>query len=502
MGCSSALGVPPQMVSVAKDREDWQVVYTWDLLEKLHLSRQQARELLPYFEQACAFSIDYYQKLEQVHKLALQTYPLYRDELQANVGTTPAAERPAVKTSVTLKKLHGHFDRALSELERRVEREILTPAQWRIARDYQPSRSRIMREAGQTGHKARYATKNAGKWAQARTDPLSRELESIQEELDQVRDFQEPDCGAIGRFILAPTAADLLYGGTGRAKPAVVREAIQVWRFGTGRYPVSAMRRDAETVNDIKNEVKDWMLINGLHLTPPQVERLQEIGLLALRCRHEKQANHRPAQWLDQALLELEGHARRVFQPGQLKVVDEYATCFRGKSSLTDPVRVGQANDESHFEKWLEEIRPLESEALLMAVEDRLAVDQKRFLGPLTDRQRRERMALLTSIALRVTSMSDVDFALEKTELAKSIAVKSRAFELARQRDRVYHQMNKPGRTARLLFTPGFVRALMIRGRQLAAIGNDRHDWRVVDGPKAEHYEDGYALIKDEVKEK
>ena len=490
----TAHGVPPQLVDRVRSDDDWLVVYAWDFFEQLRLTRRQALQLLPVYQRACESYVDFCAALEPPLKRAIQTYPPYRDELQNGVGVEPTIDTAAVKAHSGLKHVRSSFEKGMIGLERHVVREILTPAQARIARAYEPNRARITREAGQAGINPRFAGGGKGPTYERRLDPVSRQLESIQRELELVREFQRSTPGAIGRYLLAPAAADPLYRGVGRAIPSAARQAQRMWRAGTRSYSASDRQRDIKRVAVLKNEIKHWNLLNGLHLTLGQIERLYELGSLAQRYRQERQRRGRSTASLERTLAQLETRARQALYPGQRKVVDELSSCFKPQPSLKNPVRVGQADNATKAEKWLEHVRTIEGSALAGMVETRALWEQKRWLGPLPDAQRARRFELLMSVARRAAQMSDVDFALEKTELAQSITAPSRTVELTRLRNDIHRRIGKPGKTASLMFNSPFVRALAIRGRQLAAI-DDRHDMhRLVDGPKAENCDKGCAL--------
>lgn len=301
----------------------------------------------------------------------------------------------------------------------------------------------------------------------SREGALGSRLESLQEELKDIEQFSHPRAGALGKLVLSPHCAEVLYQGAGRAMPQIVQQAVRIEQSGTKDYPKARMEQETRRVLDLKNEINDWNLVNGLRLSTSQIAYLTQAGLAADARRAQQQANRAPQQWLDAELRRLEVAARSVLQPGQQKVLDAFSTCFKGKPSLRDPVRIGQANDETAIEDWLDRARKLDDESLQRAIEHRVDSEEKRLLGPMTDRERNERIRILRSAVVQAQGMDDVDFALNLTDLAKSAGVVSRAFEINREMDKVRAELGEPGKITRLMFTDGFLAAIQERARQL-----------------------------------
>lgn len=526
---SPAWAIPPQWVDRAQDRDDWQILFTLDLLEHLQLSRPQLARLLPLYEEGSRLRVEFYENQRDAIQLALDAYPPYRDEKKLDRGITPAVEERAVKAHSRIKDLQIDFDGAMTELEKQVVETVLTPAQRRFAEQYEPSRARLIEEArggaprGEGGADQRAAASRKGDAGvghhafrqqngptlknsrQGDGRPTSREgaletrLETLQEELKDIEQFSHPRAGALGKLVLSSLCAEVLYKGAGRAMPQIVQQAVRIEQSGTKDYAKARMEQEMRRVLDLKNEINDWNLVNGLRLSTSQIAYLTQAGLAADARRAQQQANRAPQQWLDAELRRLEVAARSVLQPGQRKVLDEFSTCFKGKPSLRDPVRIGQANDETAIEDWLDRARKLDDESLQRAIEHRVESEEKRLLGPMTDRERNERIRILRSAAAAAQGMDDVDFALNRTDLAKSAGVVSRAFEINREMDTVRAELGEPGKITRLMFTDGFLAAIAERARQLRNPQLARGA-PVAGEIKAENCDRSCALPKSETK--
>ncbi|MCC7291716.1 MAG: hypothetical protein IT449_06615 [Phycisphaerales bacterium] len=497
VAASPAGAVPPQWVDRAQDRDDWQRLFTLDLLEHLQLNKAQLAKLLPLYEEACRLRVEFYEHQRDAIQLALDAYPPYRDEKKLDRGITPAVEERAVKAHSRIKDLQIDFDGAMSELQQQVVETVLTPAQRRFAEQYEPSRARLIEEArgdaphGKNGGDQRSAASRKGDAGvghhafrqqngptmkddrQGEGRPTSRQgalenrLDSLQEELKEIEQFSHPRAGTLGKLVLSPPCAQVLYQGAGRAMPQIVQQAIRIEQSGTKDYPKPRMEQELRRVLDLKNEINDWNLVNGLRLSTSQIAYLEQAGLAADVARAQQQANRAPQQWLDTELRRLEVAARAVLQPGQRKVLDGFSTCFKGKPNLRDPVRIGQANNGTALEDWLERARTLDDESLQRAIEHRVDSEEKRLLGPMTDRERDGRVRMLRSATVQARGMDDVDFALNRTDLAKSAGVVSRAFEINKEMDKVRAELGEPGKITRLMFTDGFRAAIAERARQL-----------------------------------
>lgn len=244
----------------------------------------------------------------------------------------------------------------------------------------------------------------------------------------------------------------------------------------------------------LRGEINNWNLINGLHLTRDQIDRIVALYAAAVPNGRAGQTSGQRATGVPRFLLtSLERSVEQVMNPGQRQVVAEYAACLIPPKNLKDPVRVGQASDRSHHERWLERARKT-SGPRLVALVDRALHAEAKHLGDLSPAERQKRKALLLKTARQVAKMSDADFELNKAELAESIAPPNRKNELQGEIAVLQRQRGLPGRVAGFMLKPDFIEQLRQRGQQLAAGVVQQEQTDLAKGPQAENCEKGCAI--------
>jgi len=476
------------------------------MLETLHLSGAQAERLLPHLERACRLFVEHYAASSRRLSEARAAYTAYRDQKRRNVGIDPAVEERASAAHLANKLADVQVDAELLEIEGVILNDIFTRRQRELADGYHVDRAALMAATGSrpgrggTADRTSSAPAGPGGRAVPHQSVHERLMAEIREELDAIHEFQRPTPGAVARHLLTPAAAILVFDTLRVRKPPIVVTAQRVATAGTRDYPRERYEAEVEAVLALKHEIQGWNLINGLHLEPWQVYRLIDVVERARHVEAQRQSARlevgaRPSGTDDvrfnQAARALEDAAARVLTPGQHRVLDEFVVCFKGKPSLRDPVRVGQADVSIRMETWLAHARRLDAAGLEKSIAHLVASEEKRLLGPLSDRERSDRVAALRHAARQAAAMTDVDFALDGPALAERITPPNRPADLSDRLHDVHRAAGQTGKLARFMFRPTFLHALQTRARDIAS--RSARTVESADVPRAEQSGRGCA---------
>ena len=302
----------------------------------------------------------------------------------------------------------------------------------------------------------------------------------MEKKLAELRQEIHPHLGKLGRHLFNPAAADVLVETAGVQLPKSILQAQQVRDQGTESYPLAEVDQQQDEVQRLRGEINNWNLINGLHLSADQIGQI--VGLyddVAPKLQAVKGKARRQA-----SLAEVERRVESILNSGQREVLADYKPCLIPPKDLKDPVRIGQANDSSHGEKWLTRARRASQNRRDRLADEALDREAEHY-GKLEPAERAKRKQLLLETARQAAAMSDVDFELNKTELAEAIARPDRAEELREEISTLARAEGLPGRVAHFMLNAQFVEQLRDRGRQLEQ-GVQTRQVNLADGPQAE----------------
>ncbi|MBI4831888.1 MAG: hypothetical protein HY801_10120 [Candidatus Lindowbacteria bacterium] len=151
-------------------------------------------------------------------------------------------------------------------------------------------------------------------------------------------------------------------------------------------------------------------------------------------------------------LSEIEKRVNAILTDGQKKIVEDFSPCLIPPKDLKNPTRVGQANDSTHIERMLTRARTLSDDVFEERVEqilDRhISKYEERFGEFPSDGAREAEKTRVRAVVDEARAMSDVDFELNKQELATRIDPRARQNAQKRPARRFGHE---PSKIARLL---------------------------------------------------
>ncbi len=404
----------------------------------LWLNRRQAQRILPIVERAVVLRVEAYQTLAAMLPDMVEAYSDFAMEDRLNQGFSPEIERRTNRVHRQAKDVRESLSEQMIGLEKEVS-QVLSPSQRRLVNsDKKKDRSR-----------------GRDRLAKAR-----RQLKEVRAEV-------HPRPGKLGEYLFHP-AAGIALGKIARVKPPeTIEHAAQVLEHGTEEHPMWKFDQQQAEVRQLRTEINNWNLINGLHLSSEQVARIVALyDQGAPRIQEARRKRGATPEQKRAPLIGLERAVEETLNVGQRQVLAEYKPCLVPPKNLKDPVRIGQATDNSGMERWLTRARKAPEARLEKMAEGVLARQEERF-GSLPPAQRRERKALLIATAREAAAMSDVDFELDKADLALKIAPRDLAEELRTEIDSMARDRGLAGPIARFMLKPEFIDQLRERSYQM-----------------------------------
>ncbi len=408
-------------------------------VKAMQLSPEQAHKLLEISKKAQAVWSEYRGRMREVLREQVEAFTAFRAEDLLNVGFTPETERKTAVANLKGKNLTKWLSDSLAPLAEEAA-SLLTDEQRSIAEQM---------------HSANLGTVLKARLllASKRMNSNSDLVAEIRRELAEIRRAEYGEITPLGRFLLNPALISVLERQLGLPaspiQPLLDSEFIELER----------------TVKTLKADINILNLINGLYMTPEQLRQLHELAQMANNHSSTSQITVDPAafnelvrvlQAMRQLLIngrdiprvmllraaQLAWQAGLIKQPNsqsvklreiaaqvlsiltdeQKQVLVDYKPCLIPPKNLRDPVRVGQAPNNTGYIKALERLRQIppniyaRRKAQLI---EGLAKQIETRGGPYPPEEREEFVQRLTELVDRVRSLSDSDFAMKSEELAE-----------------------------------------------------------------------------------
>ena len=481
LGSHTAAGeVCQDLAAKVRAERQKQQAATQQFLAQMQLSRAQARRLIPLVEQAAEMYLESYHQQAELLPEIIEAYTAFAQEDRRNQGFSQEVDRRTARLHHREIMLRENQSRRLIELEKEAAR-VLNSSQRATAETFRP------------GRRPSFAAENrrAGRHRRRQPNADQQRLSSARDELRQIRRHRHPRAGNLGRYLMQPAAFTSLYQMAGRQPSRTVRQALEAYQEGTSSCSREEYEQQRAQLRELHGEINNWNLINGLHMSQEQIGRIVGLYESTVPSRF-LMGDERPVRPRGHMLLALEHSVEDILNPGQLAVLAEYKPCLLPPKNLRDPVRIGQANDNSGHEKWLSKARTLSGKRLNRAV-DRCLEREEKHLGRMTSAERGQRRSLLKRTARQSARLSDTDFELSKSELAERIAPPDHEQELNQTISTLTRQLNRPGRIARMLLKPDFIEQLRERGQQLAG-GVTPESANLAAEPQAENCDHSCAI--------
>ena len=424
-------------------------------------------------EKSAWLGIEEHRRIAQSLPDLVQAISDFAREDSLNQGFSRQVERRTARLNHQARDAKHRLTEELLSLETEAN-WVLKPAQRELVAD---------------GPKAR----KKGKVRRRRGKDAVDQLALAKQERTALRREIHPQLGRLGTHLFNPTAAEVLCRIARVSPSPPLRTALELYKRGTEEYPVELRDEHQSELARLRGEIVNWNLINGLHLDADQIDKVVNLyerarpGLTSWEGEARGAAKARNA-----FLVALEQDVEEVLNAGQRRVLAIYKPCLIPPKNLKDPVRVGQAKSSSRQERWLAGALKLNTKELRQAI-DRLIAEDEKNLGRLGSAKRERRKTLIRRTVRRAAAMSDVEFELNKTELAEAIAPHDRAQELKELITALSRERNLSGTIALLMLRPGFIAQLKQRGQQLTEKVKPG-EGNLVRGPQAENCRKGCAI--------
>ncbi len=269
------------------------------------------------------------------------------------------------------------------------------------------------------------------------------------------------------------------------------------------------MREIFADVNDLRREINLINLVNGLYLSAEQmnqmlailrkveatrgeyqtkatsqVHKMEEIlkelkeilgrneeidqGLIR-KFHHSKKRGEDLKEELHSALMPYQDEMKRVLNGNQLALIEEFKPCIVPPHDVRNPARIGQASGDTRMgERLLTRVRQME-ESLYQRRKPRLIeryIERvERHVGIFSDEERAEEESRVADIFKRARELSDLDFDVQKSDLARELKEPHEKALQGRHRKR-RGDLDKMGR---FLLDPKLIPILEKRLTQVAA---------------------------------
>lgn len=204
-------------------------------------------------------------------------------------------------------------------------------------------------------------------------------------------------------------------------------------------------------------------LLAGADAVPEDVGRRQHEGKEQLEAMRDGYAA---------SLLAIEERTAAVFDAAQREVIDTFRPCMLPPQNQREPVRAGQGTTHGPIIERMRRLRELPApayERMREQMVSRLIARIEEHVGQLGDDERAAERERLLAFAERIRALSDLDFEIQKDQLAEEVRYVDRVETL---RDEIQdltevREGPHPGRIARFFLTEGSASVLR---EKLAAI--------------------------------
>jgi hypothetical protein len=164
------------------------------------------------------------------------------------------------------------------------------------------------------------------------------------------------------------------------------------------------------------------------------------------------------------ALARIEQRTAKILTAGQKQIIEDFKPCLIPPKNLRNPTRAGQANDSGRIVQLLSRSRTMpvrKFERRFDAYFDKHIYRLEDYHGPMSDEEIAAEEKRIIGIIRNAHAMSDVDFEINKEEIARRIDPRNKIKKLkANGRS---EKPNRPGKVARFLLSDRVVPILEAR---------------------------------------
>lgn len=262
---------------------------------------------------------------------------------------------------------------------------------------------------------------------------------------------------------------------------------------------------DLAKLRELHHTLSFLNLLNGLHVTQQQFEKLIEINREVKKMVDENKEKYRKLveeekkvltelekvvrenkpipkklrqkvhrtegrtkkarRMMDEVTLKYAKEVENVFTKEQQEVIKDFDPCTIPPKNLSDPVRVGQASDNEHVISLLRRIRSAPAELLEANMEKLLDRHMERLDGHkrLSEEEKAQERARLSDFIWKAHRMEELEFEMCKEELAEEFKWKDKAKDLQKELGeikKVRHPKRNRGKASRYFLDPKIIPVL------------------------------------------
>ncbi len=338
-----------------------------EFIAGLDLSVDQARQVLGVLDDAATVYLETYEQEGGLLAEMSAALAAFSREDSFNQGFSPAVERRTARVNRQAKEVREAGAERLLELEKQAA-GLLGEAQLEFATSFKPgkkgrsavgNRPAKGRKAGARGDRKRAGGHRGGVVRRGmRKDGFNpriaggERLVAAREELAVINSRLHPRLSPIGRFLLHPTAVEPLCDITATRPNQNLRDAVDVFEYGTRECPARVYDVGKAEVADLRAEINNWNLINGLHLSGQQIGEIVELYDAAEarikgrdrpgdgRTRSMQVGRRAKGKRIKPRVVRaaVERAVEQVLNPGQRQVLVDYKACLIPPKNLKNPV--------------------------------------------------------------------------------------------------------------------------------------------------------------------
>ncbi len=470
------------------------------VLMQIGVTPSQARRLLPIFENAMRLRADHYRKMAELMPAMLETYEAFRAEDERNQGFSKEVEQATARLHHQEIQLADRLGQELLKLEEEVKK-VLSDRQLRaLAQPHRPG-------PGNNPH-AMVGNIAGGNMTAVATAVDSQAAETVKK-MREIGQYRHPRATQIGdRLLKADLLDELHFVAVARPSKDVLK-AVRTIKEGTRKFPrpkYDALQRERGRLG---GEISAWNLVNGLHLNKGQAVTIARCAqaAAALRehfrkgpavegiCGEEKLAAQLAvAPAVVEDLYRFERKVIDVLSDTQVQVIRDFKPCLLPPKDLDNPVRVGQANDNTALTRFLTQAGNLPSAQHAAAVDRWLSCEEKHH-GKYDDDYRAHRRQLLLGTLDQVAQMDETELAVHVKDLAERAQPVDVQTELRFELEGIFSSRQLPGPIAKsMLFDRHMVKVLATRADQLSRpVKLAKRD--LTKGPQAENCDNSKCAL-------
>lgn len=446
-----------KLIKSAEDR-----IYTLAVFDKVKPSQAQLQNLVPYMTRMHILHEDYDKERISALREQVVVFAEFKKEDIKNVGFSERVEKAAANANNKNKELQKNYYDKANTLAAEAQ-SVFAPEQIKVIQN--PNKRVIVESFLNKNDVGKKYKKAVNK--NVYTQPSKEKV--LKDELGKIHKDEYGEQSEYAKFLDSSALWDTVCKklGTGAPKISSSPNKINTLNGEEKLILIDGMDDDIvsleEKVQELKADINILNLVNGLNISSEQAKQIIEsvakydkemeafrggidknsaeelIGLTNKSVSMLERGESIP-QPLQKRIMELKKQVnmRKDFQQNisdtyvlqvvnvltepQKKVVETYKPCLVPPKNLRDPVRAGQAHDNGPSIKMLEKIRSTPKKAFekrLDQIAEKSMSNVEEHQGKWEVSERAQKITYMKDLFKRAYYMSDVDFELNKDELAE-----------------------------------------------------------------------------------